>query len=119
LSPVQITRDSLGNPFTNVSQISCFWWDDGSADNENSSGALAVKNDGTVWIWGNSHGGARGNGQYGQENLAPVQVNIPGNPHIVKVLASDICMALDNNGNVYTWGGNGRNTLLGTNATDY
>jgi hypothetical protein len=46
-------------------------------------------------------------------------VNIPGNPHIVKVLAGEICMALDNNGNVYTWGGNNRNICLGNNATQY
>jgi alpha-tubulin suppressor-like RCC1 family protein len=119
-SPVQVTTDSLGNPFTNVNQISC-WWNEvtiavlGVA----STGALACKNDGTVWIWGNTIGGMRGNGQQGGENYKPVQVNIPGNPHIVKVLAGEICMALDNNGNVYTWGGNGRNTCLGTNATDY
>ena len=119
LTPVQIATDTLGNPFTNVVQVCDYWWDDGSANNENSSGVLAVKSDGTVWIWGNTHGGFRGNGQQGQENYAPVQITFPGNPHIVKVLAGDIAMAIDNNGNVYTWGGNGRNTLLGTNATNY
>ena len=101
------------NAFTNVSQLSCFW-------NETAAeGVLACKTDGTVWIWGNTLGGMRGNGQAGQENPKPVQVNIPGNPHIVKVLAGEICMALDNAGNVYTWGGDGRSTLLGTNASDY
>jgi alpha-tubulin suppressor-like RCC1 family protein len=112
-SPVQVMTDSLGNPFTNVNQISS-WWNE-----TNAVGTLACKNDGTVWIWGNTIGGMRGNGQYGQENPKPVQVNIPGNPHIVKVLAGEICMALDNNGNVYTWGGNGRTDLLGTNNSDY
>jgi hypothetical protein len=118
-SPVQVTTDSLGNPFTNVNQISCWWNEVTDAADSASSGTLACKNDGTVWIWGNTIGGMRGNGQQGQQNTRPVQVNIPGNPHIVKVLAGEICMALDNNGNVYTWGGDGRNTCLGTNATDY
>ena len=117
--PVQITTDSLGNAFNNVNQISAFWWNDLSADVNNSTGVLACKNDGTVWIWGNTHGGFRGNGQVGQENLKPVQVNIPGNPHIVKVLAGMICMALDINGNVYTWGGNAASDLLGTGKSDY
>jgi alpha-tubulin suppressor-like RCC1 family protein len=112
-SPVQITTDSLGNPFNNLNQVSSWWSETGSY------GALACKNDGTVWIWGNTLGGMRGNGYYGGRNCYPVQVNIPGNPHIVKVLAGEICMALDNNGNVYTWGGNGRTICLGTNATDY
>lgn len=119
VTPVQITKDNLGNAFTNISQMSAFWWDDMSANNENSSGVLACKTDGTVWIWGNAHGGFIGNGTVGGEVYAPTQIVIPGNPHIVKVLAGDICMALDNLGNVYTWGGNNRNILLGTNATNY
>jgi len=118
-SPVQVTTDSLGNPFTNVNQISCWYNEVTSSTGVASTGVLACKNDGTVWIWGNTIGGMRGSGQQGQENYTPVQVTIPGNPHIVKVLAGEICMALDNNGNVYTWGGNGRNTCLGNNATDY
>ena len=119
VTPVLITKDASGNAFTNVNQVSAFWWDDLSPNNENSSGVLACKNDGTVWIWGNAHGGFIGNGTEGGETFAPTQIVIPGNPHIVKVLAGDICMALDNNGNVYTWGGENRNILLGTNATNY
>ena len=118
-TPVQVAKDSLGNPFTNVNQVSSWWNEVGDLTPNASSGALVCKNDGTVWIWGNTIGGMRGNGQYGQENTKPVQINIPGNPHIVKVLAGEVCMALDNNGNVYTWGGNGRTDLLGTNNADY
>jgi alpha-tubulin suppressor-like RCC1 family protein len=118
-SPVQVTSDSLGNPFTNVNQLSCWYNEVTNAADSASTGTLACKNDGTVWIWGNTWGGMRGNGQQGGYNPKPVQVNLPGNPHIVKVLAGEICMALDNLGNVYTWGGNGRNTCLGTNAVDF
>ncbi|HLI93370.1 MAG TPA: hypothetical protein VKU83_07165, partial [Puia sp.] len=117
--PVQVARDSSGNPFNNVNQVSCFYNEVLSPTGAICTGALVCKNDGTVWIWGNTIGGMRGNGQHGQENYKPVQVNIPGNPHIVKVLAGEICMALDINGNVYTWGGNGRTDLLGTNNPDY
>lgn len=117
--PVQVTTDSLGSPFNNVNQVSCWYNEVTTSTGALCTGALVCKNDGTVWIWGNTIGGMRGNGQYGQENYKPVQVNIPGNPHIVKVLAGEICMALDNNGNVYTWGGNGRTDLLGTNNADY
>jgi alpha-tubulin suppressor-like RCC1 family protein len=117
--PVQVATDSSGNPFNNVSQVSCWYNEVPPSIGSYCTGALVCKNDGTVWIWGNTVGGFRGNGQYGGENYLPVQVNIPGNPHIVKVLAGEVCMALDNNGNVYTWGGNGRTDLLGTNNPDY
>ena len=118
-NPVQITKDINGNAFNNVAQMSAYWWDDLSADNENSSGVLACKTDGTVWIWGNAQGGFIGNGTTGGEVLKPTQIPMPGNAHIVKVLAGDICMALDNAGNVYTWGGANRVDLLGTGAADY
>jgi alpha-tubulin suppressor-like RCC1 family protein len=117
--PVQVATDSSGNAFNNVSQVSCWYNEVTSATGAIATGALVCKNDGTVWIWGNTIGGMRGNGQHGQENYKPVQVNIPGNPFIVKVLAGEICMALDNAGNVYTWGGNGRTDLLGTNSANY
>lgn len=117
--PVQVATDSSGNPFNNVAQVSCWYNEVTPSISSYCTGALVCKNDGTVWIWGNTVGGFRGNGQYGGENYKPVQVTIPGNPHIVKVLAGEICMALDNNGNVYTWGGNGRTDLLGTNNPDY
>jgi alpha-tubulin suppressor-like RCC1 family protein len=117
--PVQVATDAAGQPFNNVSQVSCWWNEVLSTTGVASSGALVCKNDGTVWVWGNTIGGMGGNGQYGQVTYKPVQVTIPGNPHIVKVLAGEICMALDNNGNVYTWGGNGRTDLLGTNNSDY
>lgn len=118
-NPVQITKDINGNAFNNVAQMSAYWWDDLSSDNENSSGVLACKTDGTVWIWGNAQGGFIGNGTTGGEVLKPTQIPMPGNAHIVKVLAGDICMALDNLGNVYTWGGANRVDLLGTGAADY
>ena len=117
---VQVTTDSLGNPFTNVSSLAM-----GSAVFSGGAGygacIFAVKNDGTLWVWGNTQGGYRGDGTYGQVNTRPVQVPFPAGTVITKVLESNIAMALDANGNVWTWAGNGpNNCLLGsTSRTDY
>jgi alpha-tubulin suppressor-like RCC1 family protein len=112
LTPVRIVSDSLGNPFTDVVQVVC-WSTDAC------NGNLALKSDGTVWIWGLTREGLRGNGQSGQVNTRPVQVNIPGHRKIVKVVAGMIVVALASDGTVWTWGGNNRKELLGTNSNDY
>jgi alpha-tubulin suppressor-like RCC1 family protein len=110
--PHKITRDSLGNPFTGVTQVAC--WVNSSAE-----GCLALKSDGTVWIWGKTGGGFRGNGQYGQLNPRPVQINIPDHKKIVKIVAAEIVLALASDGSVYTWGGDNRKFLLGTSGADF
>jgi alpha-tubulin suppressor-like RCC1 family protein len=110
--PHKITEDSLGNSFTDVVQVTC--WNNGSAE-----GCLAVKKDGTVWIWGKTGGGFRGNGQYGSLNKRPVSIDIPGHKKIVKVVAAEIILALASDGSVWTWGGDNRPFLSGTTGTDY
>jgi alpha-tubulin suppressor-like RCC1 family protein len=112
-TPVQVKTDNLGHAFTGVVQLACFW------NETNAEGVLAVKSDGTVWVWGNTIGGMGANGSNGGTVTRPTQITMPGNAHIVKVIGSEICMALDNAGNVYTWGGDQRPILLGTNAADY
>jgi alpha-tubulin suppressor-like RCC1 family protein len=94
-----IATDSAGNPFTNIVQV---------MPGGNSFGyeTSALKTDGTVWIWGNTSGGNRGNGQNGGTNTRPVQVNFPAGTVIKKIQIDIVCMALDANGNVWTWGGN-------------
>ncbi len=110
--PVKIKKDSAGNPFTGVVKVVC--WSSGG-----SNGNIALKSDGTVWIWGLTTEGMRGNGQKGQLNTRPVQVDIPKGKKIVKVVAGSIIIALASDGTVWTWGGNNRKELLGTNTTDY
>jgi alpha-tubulin suppressor-like RCC1 family protein len=110
--PAKIKSDSLGRPFRGVVQV-VVW------STNNSNGNAALKADGTVWVWGLTGGGMRGNGQTGQVNPSPVQVLIPENKKITQIAASDILMALASDGSVYTWGGNNRKELLGTNSTDY
>ncbi len=117
---VQVTTDSLGNAFTNVNYIAM-----GSSIFTGGQGygacIFAVKNDGTLWVWGNTQGGYRGNGTYGMVNTRPVQVPFPAGTVITKVLISNTALALDAAGNVWTWAGNGPNDcLLGsTSRTDY
>lgn len=112
VAPVKIETDSSGHPFTGIVQVACY-----SSDRMN--GNLALKTDGTVWIWGLTTDGMRGDGQLGQVNTRPVQVRIPGGKKIVKVLGACVIIALASDGTVWTWGGNNRPGLLGTNNADY
>ena len=117
---VQVTTDSLGNAFTNVNYLAM-----GSAIFSGGQGygacIYAVKNDGTLWVWGNTQGGYRGDGTYGRVNTRPVQVPFPAGTVITKVLIQNVAIALDAAGNVWTWAGNGpNNCLLGsTSRTNY
>ncbi len=111
--PHKIAQDSLGNPFNHVVQVVCWW------SNTISEGVLALKSDGTVWIWGNTGGGFRGNGSVGQLNTRPVQILISGHRRIIKIAAAEIVLALASDGTVWNWGGNGRKYLLGNNAVDF
>jgi alpha-tubulin suppressor-like RCC1 family protein len=111
-APVKITVDSLGNPFKGVVAVTCW-------STAGSNGNIAIKSDGTVWIWGNTVEGMRGNGQVGQVNTRPVQVKIPQGKKIVKVVAGCIVIAMASDGTVWTWGGNHFKALLGTNSADY
>src|SRR6185437_4950203 len=112
LAPVKIETDSSGRPFTGVVQVACY-------STDHCHGNLAVKADGTVWVWGLTTEGMRGDGQKGQVNTRPVQVHIPEGKKIVKVVGGMAIIALASDGTVWTWGGNNRKELLGTNTTDY
>jgi len=116
----KIDVDSLGNPFNGVTQLRM-----GSSIFTGGAGygaiIYAIKSDGTLWVWGNTKGGYRGDGTYGQVNTRPVQVPFPGGTVITKVMIQNVVIALDNTGSVWTWGGNGpNNSLLGsTSRTNY
>ncbi|MBS1659485.1 MAG: hypothetical protein JST68_00395 [Bacteroidetes bacterium] len=110
--PVKIPMDSLGRKFDKVVQVAV--WASGKGN-----GNVAIKSDGTVWIWGLTTEGFRGNGQYGQLNTRPVQVDIPQNKKIVKVVAGAIVLALASDGTVWSWGGDNRKELMGSNTSDF
>ncbi|MBS1659486.1 MAG: hypothetical protein JST68_00400, partial [Bacteroidetes bacterium] len=116
----QVKTDINGNPFTNVKYLrmtsSIFTGGAGY-------GAIvfAVKEDGTLWVWGNTQGGYAGDGTYGQTYTRPKQItSFPAGTKIVKVMAGNVVIALDENGGVWSWAGNNSIDLLGTNKNpDY
>ena len=85
--------------------------------------AIAVDTDGHVWTWGHNGYGQLGNGKTSGITLQKQQVKSPDGEgvleNIVSVAAGDsYSVALDKNGNVYTWGYNGYGNL-GLGNTDY
>jgi alpha-tubulin suppressor-like RCC1 family protein len=105
----EITVDSLGNPFNNVSQVFCYF-----TGNAEDQGDYAVKNDGTLWVWGYTGEGMRGNGTAGGLNTRPVQVPIPGGRSVKQIVAGQVLIVLCTDGTVWTCGaGNGQLQNLG------
>ncbi len=77
--------------------------------------SLAVRNDGTVWAWGNNHDGQLGV-HSNNDHDSPQQVHGPGNVGYLTgataVAAGDsFSLALMSNGTVYAWGSNGYGQL--------
>lgn len=85
---------------------------------------LAVKGDGTLWVWGSNRYGARGDGTNSEAIVAPVQVPIPARittpsrpgKHAIAVGTSALA-AIDTAGQVWTWGANW-NGRLGDGTTN-
>lgn len=85
--------------------------------------SFAVRNNGTLWVWGSNQYGARGDGSTGDNISTPVQVPIPAQittpsrrgKHAVAV-GTACYAAIDTEGQVWTWGAfwNGR---LGDGST--
>ena len=76
--------------------------------------SVALKNDGTVWAWGNNSNGQLGNGGLA-EQLLPVQTTALGG--VTAIAAGGVnTFALKNDGTVWAWGAS---TLLGNGGTSY
>ncbi|HLY09311.1 MAG TPA: RCC1 repeat-containing protein [Planctomycetota bacterium] len=72
-----------------------------------SSFSMAIKNDGSVWAWGNNQFGTIGNGLVGAAVPSPVQVNNLNG--ITQIAAGGFhALALRNDGTVWGWGDNSR-----------
>ncbi|MBI4947259.1 MAG: T9SS type A sorting domain-containing protein [Bacteroidetes bacterium] len=86
--------------------------------------ALALKNDGTVWAWGNNGSGQLGQGTW-TNSTTPLQVLTGASGcstylcNITSIAAGyEHSLALKNDGTLWAWGGNG-NGALGDNTVTY
>lgn len=112
-TPQKVTRDSLGHGFGNVAGASL-----GGTGYANYWNTLVWKKDGTVWICGNTQGGAAGNGTWGAAaSTYFIQVQFPVGVFIVKCLAGTVNIALDSTGQVWTWGSGGNMYVTGRGSS--
>ena len=84
-----------------------------------AEGGMALKADGTVWAWGSNDSGLSGQGNY-VLTPTPVQVRTANGPltRIVKIAGGFThALALDADGNVWTWGESTTLPLQATQAT--
>lgn len=67
--------------------------------------SIAVKDDGSVWVWGDNSHGQLGNGTSGAGTGSLIPIQVSGLSNIVAVSAGqDFSVALDASGTVFTWG---------------
>ena len=85
--------------------------------------SFAVRNDGTLWVWGSNQYGARGDGSSGGNLATPVQVPLP--VHVMTptrrgksavAVGTSAYAVVDTEGQVWTWGANW-NGRLGDGTT--
>ena len=104
-TPFQITADAAGKPFDHVIAIE-----------PTAAFDVALKDDGTVWVWGNCAGGVTGDGKVSGIVAAPTKVPLPDGTKITKIAGSLQVVALASDGAVWTWGV-AENGYLGTGLT--
>lgn len=80
--------------------------------------SLAIKEDGTLWGWGSNTDGQIGNGSQDNKYYVPV-TQVSNISNIIEVSGGIYhSVAIDENGNVWTWGNN-RNGQLGHEEIEY
>ena len=97
--PARIATDSNGKEFDGVISVDSGWWID-----------LALKKDGTVWVWGKNAAetsGLAGNGDTKTITITrPTRVPFDPTVSIVQVVTNgNLIYARDTKGHVWSWGG--------------
>jgi len=79
--------------------------------------SLALREDGTVWAWGNNRYGQLGNSNHtGSDHPHPTPVQVAGLVNVTAIAAGyNYCLALMSDGTVWAWGDN-RYGQLGTGS---
>ncbi|HWK04076.1 MAG TPA: T9SS type A sorting domain-containing protein [Puia sp.] len=113
LTPVRLTTDNTGKTFTGIEKIYAYY------SNNASVGLYAIKDDGTLWIWGDTRQGMMANGTAGGFVTRPTQIVIPGNRKALQLAAGNTLDLLCTDGTVWTCGGGiaGVNPNLGYRGT--
>jgi alpha-tubulin suppressor-like RCC1 family protein len=78
---------------------------------------LAIKNDGTLWAWGNNAFGQLGDGTT-TNRIFPVQVGTDNNWTAIYASSGSYSMAVKSNGTLWAWGQNGFGQLGNGTNTD-
>jgi alpha-tubulin suppressor-like RCC1 family protein len=107
-TPYKILVDNTGAVFDHVTQI--------SATNDFN---VAVKDDGSVWVWGNCDRGVSGSGVNSVIITRPTRLPLPSGVRIKKALTSTIILMLATDNTVWAVGGGGNIEDLGTDNSDY
>jgi alpha-tubulin suppressor-like RCC1 family protein len=116
----QLGTSSPPSPTTHISSL-----DNGVTDIvAGDYTSFAVRNDGSLWVWGSNQYGARGDGSSGDNIATPVQVPLPFQVSTPKragkravAVGTAVYAAIDTQGQVWTWGANW-NGRLGDGTTN-
>ncbi|MBK9640029.1 MAG: hypothetical protein IPO72_01725 [Saprospiraceae bacterium] len=84
-----------------ISNSSC-WQQIATGDDAHT---IAIKNDGTLWAWGNNRLGQLGNGTNVNQNK-PIQIGSESNWMQVLAAGADYSLALRSDGSLWAWGYN-------------
>jgi alpha-tubulin suppressor-like RCC1 family protein len=97
-----LSTPALLNTISNIKEIGINKCSFGHLGFLNNGNIHVIKNDLTLWAWGNNEYGELGLGTYGNYYTTPNQVNIS---NVKKVITSDgITLALKNDGTLWCWG---------------
>jgi alpha-tubulin suppressor-like RCC1 family protein len=79
--------------------------------------SLGIKDDGTLWAWGDGRQGQLGNNRVVDQYIVPTQIGSGTDWAEVFAFSESGCLAVKSNGTLWAWGGNGSGELGRGNTT--